>query len=292
MIKAKRIKMKKSPIQIIVFSLMFTYLCIHCLSLLYPMLWMIMSSFKDSYEYMTVSPFALPEKWLFSNYTLAFDLLEVRGTTFFGMLFNSLWWSIGGTAGGIFMGALISYVMAKYQFAAREFIYAVIILIMIIPIYGSGAAGYKLATELKIINSPLLLVKSIGGYDGFIFLVLYSFFKNMSWSYAEAAFIDGAGHFEVFIKIMLPMALGPVSSMFIISWIGAWNDYMGPLIYLYDMPTLSTGLYIYEQLQADKNMNYPLYFSGVCMCLIPVLTIFIIFQNTIMNSVTTGGLKG
>ncbi len=286
-----KLKRQKNVGQKVVYGIVFAYLCLHCLSLIYPLLWLIISSFKDSYEYMTVSPFAFPEKILLHNYVEAFDLIKVRGTSFFGLLFNSIWWSIGNTVLNLFMSSLVAYTMAKYKFGAHKFIYAIIIMIMVTPIYGSGAAAYKLAVDLGIINSPLLLIKSLGGYSGFNFLVLFSFYKSISWSYAEAAFMDGAGHFEVYFKIMLPMALAPVLSLAIVVWIGIWNGYMEPLVYLYDYPTLATGLYVYEK-DMTRAINYPVYFAGVTMCLAPVITLFICAQDMIMNSISTGGLKG
>ncbi len=289
--KSAKLKQQKNVGQKIVYAVVFAYLCLHCLSLIYPLIWLIISSLKDSYEYMTVNPFAFPEKVLFHNYVEAFELIQVRGTTFFGLLYNSLWWSIGNTVINLFMSSLVAYVMAKYKFGAHKYIYAVIIMIMVTPIYGSGSAAYKLAVDLNIINSPLLLIKSLGGYSGFNFLVLFSFYKSISWSYAEAAFMDGAGHFEVYLKVMLPMALAPVLSLAIVVWIGIWNGYMEPLVYLYDYPTLATGLYVYEK-DMTRAINYPVYFAGVTMCLAPVMILFICAQDMIMNSISTGGLKG
>lgn len=289
--KTNKVNKQKSVGQRVVYGIAFAYLCLHCLSLIYPLIWLIISSFKDSYEYMIANPFALPEKFLFHNYVEAFELIKVRGTTFFGLLFNSIWWSVGNTFLNLFMSALVAYVMAKYDFGAHKYIYAIIIMIMVVPIYGSGAAAYKLAVDLNIINSPLLLIKSLGGYSGFNFLVLFSFFKSIAWSYAEAAFMDGAGHFKVYLQVMLPMALAPVFSLALVVWIGIWNGYMEPLVYLYDYPTLATGLYVYEK-DMTRAINYPVYFAGVTMCLAPVITLFICSQDVIMNSISTGGLKG
>jgi raffinose/stachyose/melibiose transport system permease protein/N-acetylglucosamine transport system permease protein len=162
---------------------------------------------------------------------------------------------------------------------------------MIIPIFGAGPAQYKQAIDLGIINSPLMLIKSIGGYGGFEFLVLYAFFKGISWSYAESAFLDGASHFQVFFRVMLPLSAGPCVSLMVVAFIGAWNDYFGPLIYLYDYPTLSTGLYIFQS-DMQRAVNYPVYFAGLIMSMIPIFLIFVFSQKTIMNNVTAGGLKG
>ena len=120
---------------------------------------------------------------------------------------------------------------------------------------------------------------------------MYAFFINLSCSYAEAALIDGAGHFKIFKTIMMPLAAPPILSLAVISSISIWNDYMTPLVYMRDYPTLATGLYVYET-SMTRATNYPVYFAGVLLSLIPILTVFIFFQNTIMENVTAGGLKG
>lgn len=287
--KKKNIRTKGEKI---IFSIAFIMLAIHSILLIYPFVWMIISSFKSIYDYTFNNAFALPEKWMLSNYVKVFSALNVRGHGFFTMIINSVWWTAGNTILGVFMSAVLAYCLARYDFKLKKVMYSVVIIIMIVPIFGSGAAAYKQAQDLGIINSPLMLIKSLGGYSGFQFLILYATFKNIPWDYAESAFMDGANHFQVFYKIMLPLAKGPLVSLGIISAISVWNDYMVPLIYLYDFPTLSTGLYLYENQMMYDGANYPMYFAGVTIALIPILIVFVIFQKTIMDNTSIGGLKG
>ena len=165
-----------------------------------------------------------------------------------------------------------------------------VLLVMMIPVMGSFTAQYKLYTKLNLVNSPLILITSASGFGG-TFLYVYSFFKTVSWNYAEAAFIDGAGPFTVFYKIMLPMVMPMLLAFFVMGFVGAWNDVQGPLTWLEELPTLSYGIYAYEQM-AKYFANQPIYFSGVILSIIPVVILFILFQNAIMNNVSIGGLKG
>ena len=281
---------KRTHGQMAVFVVAFILLLGYSITLLYPFVWLFQTSLKTSLEYFTSNSLkwaAIPQ-W--RNYITVFSVLKVKETNFLGMLFNSLWFT-GGTVGlGMFMTSIVSYCLSKYKFGVRNFMYAVIIFIMVFPIFASGAS-YKQAQDFGFYDTPFLLVKSMGGYSGMGFLVLYAFYASLPWDYAEAALIDGANDFDVYFKIMLPMAKGPVLSMAIINVISVWNDYNTPLLYLPSYPTLATGLYLYES-DITRAVNYPLYFTGLFISILPILTLFIFFQDVIMRNVTIGGLKG
>ena len=136
----------------------------------------------------------------------------------------------------------------------------------------------------------MILVTKMAGF-GFNFIVLYSFFKTLSWTYAEAAFIDGASHLRVFLRVMLPMSLPVMGSLFLVATIGAWNNYMEPILFLQSYPTLTSGLYIF-QLETSRNVDYPVLFAGLIVSVVPVILMFVFFQNTIMESMSVGGIKG
>ena len=126
---------------------------------------------------------------------------------------------------------------------------------------------------------------------GFNFIVLYSFFKTLSWTYAEAGFIDGASHLRVFVKIMLPMALPVMGSLFLVQMVQLWNEYMEPNLFLQSYPTLAAGLFIF-QLQMTRQMNYPMLFAGLIVSVVPVIVLFVAFQKVMMESMSVGGIKG
>ena len=275
----------------LVFAVVFLIFTLYALSLIYPFVWTFINSLKGSLEYSGGNPFALPKKPLFSNYIDAFELLELDdGTTFFDMIFNSVWYTFRASFLGVFMSCVTGYCLSKYEFKARKYIYSVAIFCMTIPIVGSMGAYYKLIGELGLYDTPMYVVVTNLSSWGFNFLVMYGFFKNVSWTYAEASFVDGGGHFTVFFKIMLPLALGPIITLFVVSAISHWNDYMTMILYIPSYPTLASGLYTF-QANAIREVNYPVYFAGLLITLIPVLVLFTFCSDIMMSNMNVGGIK-
>lgn len=280
---------KRSKSQRVVFTLLFLFFFVYALSLLYPFLWAFFSGLKTNSEFV-MGMFDLPKDWLFSNFVHAFTAMKVGGSNMFAMLFNSVWLSVGGTCILIFSSLCLAYVVCKYEFFGRKALFAVNIVIMVFPVVGAGPSAYRIYTMLGFTNSPLFLITYIGGW-GFNFIVLHGFFQNLSWSYAEAAFIDGAGDFVTFIRVMLPQAMPAVSTLVILSFIGAWNDYSTPMLYLPAYPTIMTGIYSFE-VSMQYASNYPVLFAGILISIIPVLVLFVIFSDRMMTNISVGGLKG
>ena len=266
-------------------------LSVHCASLFIPWVWTFFQALKESAEYMFGNTFALPKKWLFSNFVKAFTLLKVGDTTFFGLLWNSLWYIVINASLDLFVPACTGYCMSKYQFKGRNFIYGTAIACMTIPIIGTMASSFKLYYAMGIYDTPLWVVwTSIGGFGG-TFLIYYGYFKNISWSYAEATMMDGGGPYTIFFKIMLPQAMPLIITYAITGAISSWNDYMSFITYMPSWPNLATGLYYYQSDQI-RSVNYPVYFAGVLISLIPSIVIFVSASSRIMTSLSIGGLKG
>ncbi|MCI8368649.1 MAG: carbohydrate ABC transporter permease [Clostridia bacterium] len=269
--------------------IIFTLFALYAFTLIFAMLWAFSASLKSQKEfYDNVN--GLPREWLFSNYGTAFKQVSANGHNMFEMFWNSVWYSCGGALLGVLTSAVTSYVVAKYKFPGRGFIYGVAIVTMMIPIVGSFPSQYKVYTALHIIDTPFLLITKAAGF-GFNFMVLYSFFRTLSWTYAEAGFIDGASHFKVFTRIMLPQALPVMGSLFMVQVVQLWNEYMEPNLFLQSYPTLSSGLYIF-QLEMTRGINFPVLFAGLIISVIPVIILFVCFQNTMMESMSVGGIKG
>lgn len=290
-IKDINILTKRSAGDKILFIVMFIIFLMHCITLSMPMLWMLMSSFKESMEYAMGDPFALPAVWEFHNYVEAVTMLSMGQTTFIGMLFNSIWYTVLRTALNVFMPAITGYVLSKYRFKGRNIIYGVAIFSMTVPIVGSAAADVKLYGDLGLYDTPFyVIIASLGAFNT-TFLIYYGFFKSVSWSYAEAAQIDGGGHFTIFFKVMLPQAIPIILTYAVTISIGHWNDYQTIIMYLPSYPTLSSGLFEYEAI-ATRGVDYPRYYAGLFISMIPTITIFAIFSGKIMTSISVGGLKG
>lgn len=295
--KAKeRTKTIRTKQEIIVSCIVFPLLFLWSLSLLYPFIWAFINSLKTPGEFL-INSFSFPEKWLFSNWGTAIKTLRVSksrpGETIgiIGMTLNSIWWMFGSVLINTIVTTMMAYGLAKYNFKIGKFLHAFSLVVMTISVVGAFPSQYSLYNKLGITNSPLMLVVNAGCIGTSSLLIYYSFFKNISWSYAEAVFIDGGGHWTVFLRIMIPQAMPIISAMAVIGCIGMWNDYFTAYIYLRDFPTLATGLFVLQTSSLTAN-NKPLYFAVVLLSALPIFAIFIFFQDKIMSSVSMGGLKG
>lgn len=284
----------------ILFALVFVIFFVYALSLLAPFFFLFVNSLKAPGEYLNDSIngsiFRFPSNWLFNNFAKVFSemkLVDSQGEYIYfpTMLFNSLWFSIVTTLGGLIASSMTAYCLAKYRFKLRGFFYGIAIVTMTIPIIGSTGAMFKLTYDLGIYNTPLYPILTCLGGFGFNFLVLYGFFKNISWNYAEAVFVDGGGHFTAFLKIMLPQVFPALLTLGIISFIGAWNDYTTPLLFLPDYPTIASGIYN-VQVHLKRTGDYPQYFAALGISIVPIITLFAVFSDSLMKNLSVGGLKG
>ena len=280
----------KTKAEKIVFPIMSVLFLIYAILLLLPLGYGFTIALKENGRAFIKDPVTITLPLYFDNFIKAFSSIQIEEQTFLTMTLNSIWYSAGMTIMSITACTCTAYVIAKYEFKGRNVIYSGALIVMMIPIYGSLPAQFRLYDRLNLLNSPFILITAYGGF-GTYFIYIHAFFKSLSWSYAEAAFIDGASNLRVFVTIMVPMMLPSISALAIMNFIGCWNDYQGPLLFLPEMLPLATGLYTYE-FNMKYAANQPLYFAGVFISILPAIALFVIFQNTIMSSVYSGGLKG
>lgn len=278
-----------------VFIVAFIILAVYSVSLLLPLLWMLMNSFKDGTEYamdvVAATTLRFPEAWKFSNYANVFAEITYNNVNFFGMLGDSIYFIVVGSGLELFFTTAVSYVISKYKFKGRNFIYSVAIFAMTMPIIGNMASGIKLRAAFGIYDNLLAVFFTAGaGAFGFNFLMLYAFFKSVPWSYAEAVFIDGGNHFTVFFRIMLPLAMPMVTTLFILSAIAGWNDYTTPMLYFPSFPNVAMGLYMVSQTLTRGDMST--YYAALVITTVPVVALFAGFSDKIMKNYSIGGLKG
>ncbi len=268
--------------------IMFVVLTLYVVSLFGSIVWAFLTSLKGRIEYI-YDAIALPKDWLFSNYVDVFNEFTASGRNIFVMLGNSLWLSVLPPIVSLLTASMSSYVMAQYKFPGRNLVWGIIVFMMTMPIYGSGAATYKLYIALGMYNSPLILLRSVSQIGGNLMII--AAFTGVSPSYREAAFLDGAGHWTAFFKIMLPQISGLLIALWTMSFIGGWNDYMTPIMYLPDYIPITTGLYIYQK-ETERVLNVPMLFAGALLILIVPVVMFACFQDKFMNMSLGGGLKG
>lgn len=279
---------KKTVTEKVLYTAMFLLFSAFALSYLYIFFWGVMSSLKDHTD-IILRPFSLPTEPNWNIFDEVFKSFKVEEMNFWQMTFNSFYFSVVPSFFGMLFCSMLSYVTTKYKFFGARAYYYLSFVVMLLPIYSSGGAAYKLIYNLGLINSYAFVITSFGGI-GATYMFFSAFYKNLSWSYAEAAFIDGANDWQVFFKVMLPQSVTMFGALFLLSWIGLWNSYGDQLLYLPKLPTLSVGIYIF-----DLNMRYyvrrDLLIAACMISCIPILIAFIFFNNTIMSNVSLGGIK-
>ena len=185
---------------------------------------------------------------------------------------------------------MTAYVITKYRFRGSKWFLPVAIVLQALPLVGTMPAMFGLVKSLGFYNNPLLFwIVWCGGF-GYSFIILCGYFKSVSWEYAEAAFIDGASHAAVFFKIMVPLAMPAIVSLFLVSFISAWNDYFTVYLYLPDYQTLAVGIYRWQQI-AGQNGGTPVYMAALVISIIPVIILYACFQKTLLSSSLGGGIK-
>ena len=290
----KMLKKRFFPIEHrIALVIVFIILCLYAFSLIYPILWVFVQSFRTHRDFI-LNPMGISMADLnLDSYLNVFTVYEINSTNVFGMFGNTVIIAFGGTFATIASSCVAAYIVSRYKFFGRNLIYSVAILTMIIPTAGALASTYKLMNDTGLAGKHIgIIIKGAGGFD-FTFIMLYGFFKNISYSYSESAQLDGAGHFTIFLKIMVPLAMPQIIAVSIVAFIGQWNGYIDPYLYLEEHPTLSVGIYQMSQdVTYGTGANYPGLFALMIVSIIPVLILFGIFQKTIVENTVAGGIKG
>lgn len=280
-----------------------TILCIvliaYILSLIIPFLWAILTSFKGRGDYMR-NPLGFPKKWLFKNYLTALEKYTVPGprmTTIYieTMLFNTIVYAVGGALLQAASGCVVAYCCAKFsKFKISAVYVAVVVITMGLPIIGNKPSELEMMINLGLYDNVFGALVLKLNFLGVYFLVFHAAFKAIPNDYTEAAYIDGAGNFTVFFRLMLPFVSKTFMTVTLIYFINLWNDYQIPLLYLPTNPTLAYGLYYYSVGggQYDpKISSTPMKMAGCMILFIPIFTLFCIFQKHLLGNIMMGGVK-
>lgn len=280
---------RKSRSEKIVFMMVSCLFLVVALSYLYILVWTFIAGTRTHTE-IVMEPFGLPAKWNFAHYLEVWDRLEVNGNGFVQMLLNSIWFSVIGAFLTQLCSATFAYCVSKYTFPGSEWIYTAFVIILTMPLYGSGGAQYALYHKWGLVDNYLQILTAYSALN--IYTMYYmAYFKNTSNAYYEAARMDGAQDFQIYFRIMLPQAKPIFCSLFLTQWVGVWNSYESALVYLPNTPTLPVGIYQFNQ-EMIYQARLDILFAACFITVMPALILFIAFNKTITTSVTIGGLKG
>lgn len=280
---------RKAPAEKVIYCFVSLIFLLFALSYIYIIAWTLMSSLKTHTE-IVLDPFSLPKVLNWSSYLELPEVFYVNNNGFGQMLFNSVWFSVVGAFLQQFVTIAFAYCCSKYKFPGSEWIYTIVLIMTTLPIYGTGGATYRLYHELGLINTYAHVLASCAGFN-IHFLYYRAYFKNLSWTYAEAAMMDGANHFQIYSKVMLPQAKPLFFSLFLTTWLASWNNWSSVLLYLPKLPTLPVGIQQFN-VEMIYKARLDVLFAACMIVAIPALVMFIAFNKVLTTSVSVGGIKG
>jgi multiple sugar transport system permease protein len=283
----KRKKVKRGTVNTVIW---FAVLIVTTAVILYPLVWLIFSTFKPSAEF-GQNPGLIPDNPTINNYLKVLD--GIAGIPLWRFFANSLLIAVLAVIGVLASSALAAYAFARIKFKGVGIFFAAMIGTLLLPFHVIIIPQYIMFQKLDLIDTyvPLILPKFLATEAFFVFLIV-QFIRNIPRDMDEAARIDGAGHIRIFFSIILPLIRPALITSAIFAFIWTWNDFLGPLLYVnspekYPLPI---ALRLYND--ATSTSDYGATVAVSFLALLPILIFFIVFQRFLVEGVATQGLKG
>ncbi|MFV2047600.1 carbohydrate ABC transporter permease [Metabacillus sp. YM-086] len=258
--------------------------------MLYPLLWMVSSSFKEATEIFKNISF-LPTSVTFENYVEGWSGLS--GVSFSKFFLNTFILVVFCIIGNVISCSMAAYAFARLEFTLKKVLFAIMLVTMMLPFHVTVIPQYIMFNKLDWINTyiPLILPKFLA-VDGFFIFLMVQFIRSIPRDLDEAAKIDGCGPIKMFYKLIMPLALPAVITTIIFTFIWTWNDFFSQLLYLSDIKLYTVALGLRMFLDAMGQNSWGALFAMSTLSLIPLFIIFIFFQKYLIEGITTGGVKG
>lgn len=253
-----------------------------------PFLWMLSTSFKLPTEATVLPPEWIPSPFTWESYRGLFDNQILPFGRF---IFNSVYISILVVIGRLVACSLAGYGFARLEFPGRDIAFGMLLaslmipdMLAVIPLYSAYARIGWIDTHWPLIVPPIV-ANTFGTF------LLRQFFKTIPKDYEEAALIDGASHWEIFWRIMVPLAKPALATVGVLTFISSWNDFFLPLVFLTSIEkfTLPVGLAFY---QGELSTDYTSLMAGSVLAILPTLFLYVLAQRYFTQGVVLTGVKG
>lgn len=263
--------------------LLYLILLIGGLGMIFPFVWMIVSSLKDASEIYSLT--LLPPNPTLDNYRTVLD-----DTLFIRWFANSLLVALVTTASVAFFDSLVGYVLAKFRFPGRQIIFLVILSTLMVPTEMLVIPWYVMSIDFGWTNTYWGIMFP-GVISAFGIFLMRQFFMGVPNDLIDAARIDGFSEFRIFWKIALPLVKPALAALCIFTFLGNWNAYIWPLIVVRseEMRTLPVGIAFFS---SEAGSAFHLIMTAAAMATIPVIIVFLIFQRQIIKGIALTGVKG
>ena len=254
--------------------------------MIFPFLWMVSNAFKANVFVIEYPPQLIPDNPSLENFTRAWT------SNFFQLYFkNSAFVAIISTLGTVLFSAMTAYAFGRFEFKGKEILFTIMMLVLMVPDIISVIPRFYVAKTLGLRNSLWgLIVFYIAGSVPLNTFLLRGFFEAQPRELEDAMTIDGAGPFNIFFRMALPLAAPALATVTIFSFLGNWDEYVWALTAIDDplKRTLPVAIYSF---QGQHGTEWGLVFAAMIIALIPVFIVFLLMQKHFTGGLTTGAFK-
>jgi multiple sugar transport system permease protein len=252
----------------------------------FPFIWMILTSLKDSSQAFIIPPQWLPNPWQLDNYPASLQALP------FGLAYiNSFYISVIVVTVSLLTASMAAYAFAKINFPAREILFLLFLATMMVPGQVTIIPLFLIMKYLGWVDTHLAIIVPGALFNAFAVFLLRQFIRGIPKELEEAAMIDGCNRFRTYWQIILPLLVPAMSALGIFLFLGSWNNFFVPLIFL-NTPELFTVPLMLNQFRGQYTVDWTLLMAGSAIAVIPVLVVYIFGQRKIIEGITLTGLTG
>lgn len=265
--------------------------CLLGFLMIYPLLWLLASSFKSNATMFQNTYSLIPEVWdAVTNYTSGFA--GIGGVKFHTFFMNSLIVTVVGTVGCVGTSLLAAYALSRIHFRFSNFWFGCVMMTMMIPAQVMVVPQYIILKRLGLIDTRIALVLPWFFGGAFFIFLMVQFFRGIPKELDEAAAIDGCGKFRTLFLVLVPIMKPSIvtASIFAFYWI--WQDFFQPLIFMNSVSRFTIPLALNMYLDPNSYNNYGGLFAMSVISLLPVIIFFIVFQRYLVDGIAMDGIKG
>ena len=261
------------------------------LMMIYPLIWMVMSSFKETNTIFITAWSLIPEKFTLQNYINGWKGFAKIS---FGVFFkNSLFISIVATIGTVISSALVAYGFARCEFKGKKLLFSAMLISMMLPAQVLMIPQYLWYQKLGWVGSYLpLIVPYFFAIQGFFVYLMINFIDGIPRELDEAAKIDGCSYYTIFSKIILPLISPALITAGIFSFMWRWDDFLSALLYVNESAKYPVSLALKLFCDPGSSSDYGAMFAMAFLSVLPAVIMFIFFQKYLVEGIATSGLKG
>lgn len=255
----------------------------------YPLLWLLLAAFKENTEIFT-SVSLLPKSFTLQGFISGWK--STAAIPFSVFLMNSCKMVVPTVLLTLLSASLVAYGFSRFEFRGKKLLFTVMLSTMMLPNTVIMIPRYILFNRFGWLNSyiPFYIMAAMASNPFFTYL-LVQFFRGIPTTLDEAAYMDGAGKWQILIKIILPLAKAPIVSALLFQTVWTWNDFFNPLLYIDRVKSYPVSLGLRLAIDADSAVNWNSIIAMTCVSLLPVIILFLCMQKYFVQGIATTGMK-